>query len=174
MKIRKGLIADISAVSNIYNSIHDEIEQGRYKMLWHRDLYPTRSWAEEHIADGDLYVMEDNGVIVASAIINHTPLPEYHKGAWYQPDNYNDIMVLHTLVVHPKHMRRGYASAFVDYYEKKAKESGCNRLRLDTQMMDVPARNLYKKRGYVEIDNVPCQFQGISDIDLVLIEKLLL
>ncbi len=174
MKIRKGSVADISAVTDIYNLIHDEIERGRYNMRWHRDLYPTRSWAESHIADGDLYVMEEDGIIVASAIINHAPLPEYYKGAWYQPDSYNNIMVLHTLVVHPKHMRRGYASAFVNYYEKKAKGSGCYRLRLDTQMMDIPARALYKKLGYVEVDNVPCQFQGISDIDLVLIEKLLL
>lgn len=174
MNIRKGEVKDIQAVAGIYNAIHDEIEQGRYRMKWFRELYPTRGWAEEHIAAGDLYVMEDEGKIVASAVINHTPLPEYFIGKWHQPDNYDTTLVLHTLVVDPREMRRGYATTFMNFFEHLAIESGCQRLRLDTQMIDIPARQLYKKLGYTEADYVLCQFKGITDIDLVLIEKVLM
>lgn len=173
MIIRKGDTCDIASVSDIYYAIHDEIEKGRYQMKWFRDLYPTRSWAEERVAAGDLYVMEDEDCIVASAVINHNPLPEYFVGKWYQPGNYDRTLVLHSLVVDPRLMRRGYATAFINFFEKMGKDTGCERLRLDTQMIDVPARNLYKKLGYTEADYVLCQFKGITDIDLVLIEKVL-
>ena len=73
MKIRKGHPADIPAITDIYNAIHDQIEQGKYQMKWFRELYPTQSWAEEHIAIGDLYVLENtDGKVVASAIANGT------------------------------------------------------------------------------------------------------
>lgn len=174
MKIRKGIIADLPAIADIYSAIHDQIEQGKYQMKWFRELYPTQSWAEEHIAIGDLYVLEDtDGIVVASAIINHNPLPEYHQGRWYQPDNYDRILIIHTLVVHPEHAKRGYATALVEYYEQMARNSGCTRLRLDTQQIDLPARRLYKKLGYTEADNLPCQFKGINDISLILLEKIL-
>lgn len=175
MRIRKGTPDDIPAIYDIYSRIHDEIEQGRFNMLWFRDLYPTRSWAEEHVAAGDLYVMEDDcaGDIIASAIINHSPLPEYFQGKWYQPENYDNILILHTLVVHPAHKGRGYGSEFLRFFEQTARLSGCTRLRLDTQEIDIPARNLYKKFGYTEADFLPCEFKGITGIDLVLIEKIL-
>lgn len=174
IKIRKGLPSDIPAISDIYNAIHDEIENGRFNMKWYRDMYPTQSWAEEHISEGDLYIMEDGQKgIVASAVINHTALPEYHTGKWYQPENYDKILVIHTLVVHPGHTRCGYATKLIHFYEQMAASEGCNRLRLDTQAIDLPARKLYKKLGYTEVDHLPCQFKGITDIDLVLIEKIL-
>lgn len=174
MKIRKGLPADIPAITDIYNAIHDQIEQGKYQMKWFRELYPTQSWAEEHIAIGDLYVLEDtDGKVVASAIFNHNPLPEYFQGRWYQPENYDKILIVHTLVVHPDHAKRGYATALIKYYEEMARQLGCTRLRLDTQQIDIPARRLYQKLGYTEADFLPCQFKGINDISLILIEKTL-
>lgn len=174
MEIRRGTVADTGGVAAIYDAIHDEIEQGRYDMKWERGLYPTRQWAEERIAAGDLYVMaDDGGRVVASAVMNHCPLPEYAAGRWFQPRDYAGILVLHTLVVHPRCARRGYGARMVRFFERMAAERGCSRVRLDTQAIDLPARALYRKLGYVEADRVPCEFKGITAIDLVLIEKLL-
>lgn len=173
MEIRKAKGEDIKEIGRIYSAIHDEIEAGRYNMKWQRDLYPTIAWAQERYEIGDLYVMEDDGEVVATAVINHNPLPEYFDGKWHQPQDYSKVLILHSLVVDPAKMKKGYGRAFVEYFEQMGIAAGCNRLRLDTQAMDMPARSLYHKLGYVEADFVPCQFKGIRDIDLVLIEKLL-
>ena len=174
MEIRKATKRDVDRVAEIYNAVHDEIEAGRYAMNWHRDLYPTRQWAEERQSAGDLYVMEDeNGEVAATAVINHNPLPEYAMGRWFQPESYEKVLVIHSLVVDPRQVRKGYATAFMHYYEEAGRATGCTRLRLDTQQIDQPARTLYRKLGYREADYVPCKFKGINDIDLVLIEKIL-
>lgn len=74
--IRKAEPDDIDGIARTYSAIHDEIEQGRYQMKWDRNLYPTREWAEQHIAAGDMYVLEERfGGVAASAVINHSPLP---------------------------------------------------------------------------------------------------
>ena len=80
-------------------------------------------------------------------------------------------MVLHTLVISTSHSGKGYGKAFVAFYEPYAKEQGCPFLRMDTNAKNHAARSLYQKLGYKEIGIVPCNFNGIEGISLVLLEK---
>jgi ribosomal protein S18 acetylase RimI-like enzyme len=57
------------------------------------------------------------------------------------------------------------------FYEKYAKENGCPYLRIDTNERNARARAFYKKIGYKEIGIVPCRFNGIEGVNLVLLEK---
>ncbi len=85
------------------------------------------------------------------------------------PDN--RVCVLHTLVISPTAAGKGYGRAFLAFYEKYAEDNGCTELRLDTNAKNAVARLMYKKHGYTEIGIVPTDFNGISGIDLVLLEK---
>ena len=73
----------------------------------------------------------------------------------------------------PKSSGRGYGASFIDFYEKYALEHGCLELRLDTNVKNEVARAMYKKHGYTEVGIVPTDFNGISGINLVLLEKYL-
>ncbi|MBQ0005716.1 MAG: GNAT family N-acetyltransferase, partial [Clostridiales bacterium] len=79
--------------------------------------------------------------------------------------------VLHTLVIDPAAARKGYATQFVDFYENYAREQGAPYLRMDTNERNTRARALYRKLGYEEIGIVPCVFNGIEGVQLVLLEK---
>ena len=52
-----------------------------------------------------------------------------------------------------------------------ARENGCTVLRMDTNAKNAAARRLYQKLGYAESDIVPCIFNGIPNVQLVLLEK---
>ncbi len=80
-------------------------------------------------------------------------------------------MVLHTLVIEPAESRQGLGKAFVEFCEGYAAENGCAYLRMDTNARNVSARRLYGKLGYREAGVVPCVFNGISGVDLVMLEK---
>ena len=82
-----------------------------------------------------------------------------------------EVMVLHTLVISPKQAGRGYGEAFARFYEAYAHENHCPVLRIDTNERNIRARAMYKKLGYRESDMVPCQFNGIEGVHLVLLEK---
>lgn len=171
IEIRKATIKDIDAVNQIYTHIHDEIEKGSVQIGWIRDIYPIRATAEDALARGNLFVEEWGGQIVGTAIINQIQVDIYKEAVWqYQvPDD--QIMVLHTLVIDPYSKGHGFGTAFVKFYEQYALEHGCSYLRMDTNERNVNAREFYKKLNYKEIGILPCVFNGIPDVNLVMLEK---
>ena len=169
--IRKATAADIPAVAAIYDKLHTEEEAGRATIGWIRGVYPTQDTARTALQRDDLFVLEENGRIVGAAILNQTQVDAYRGGSWTFAAADAEVLVLHTLVISPKAARRGYGSAFVSFYEQYAKAHHCPFLRMDTNARNTRARALYKKLGYEEIAIVPCQFNGIDGVQLVLLEK---
>lgn len=171
--IRKATMGDIDNIEAIYNRIHDEEEAGRMTIGWNRKIYPVRQTAIDAVNRDDLFVQEIDDKIVAAAIINQVQVPEYAECEWEYnaAEEEEEIMVLHTLVVDPQVNGRGYGKAFVKYYEEYAVEHGCNYLRMDTNVKNANARQLYAKLGYKEPGIVSCVFNGIPDVKLVCLEK---
>jgi len=174
LMFRKASMQDLDRISEIYDEIHTEEENGSVTIGWVRGVYPTKKTAEESILKGDMFVEIDNGQIVAAAKINQEQVPEYYDASWDYDVADDQVMVLHTLVVYPRLKGNGYGSKFVDFYERYALEKGCLYLRMDTNARNVIARRLYKKLGYKEVSIVPCVFNGIEGVQLVCLEKKLL
>ena len=169
---RKASMADLDAISAIYSDIHTEIEAGRASIGWIRSIYPTRATAQASIENGDMYVMEENGVILAAGRINQHQGPEYDQAVWSFDAAPDKVLVLHTLVVSPQYKGRGIGTAFVAFYEETARDMGCTALRMDTNAINTAARALYKKLGYTEACIVPTDFNGIPGVNLVCLDKL--
>lgn len=170
--VRKGTREDIPEIVEIYGRILTNEELGQASVGWIRGVYPTEDTALEALEAGELFVMEEEGALVAAARINRVQVPEYSQISWTQPDAPAErIMVLHTLVVDPRYKGRGYGAAFVDFYERYALEQGCPYLRMDTNEKNAAARRLYSRLGYREAGIVPCEFNGISGVYLVCLEK---
>lgn len=170
-QIRKAVSEDVPAVFGIYEKIHELERQKKMEVGWLPGVYPSLATAEEAQKRGDLFVYEEDGQILAAAIINQSQVDVYAKGSWKYPARESQVMVLHTLVVDPDAGKRGIGSHFVAYYEAYALKHGCPALRMDTNAKNKAARTLYKKLGYREAGIVPCVFNGIPDVPLVLLEK---
>lgn len=168
---RKAAEADIDRIAEIYSEIHTEEEAGRTSTGWQRAVYPTRKTAEAAVALGDMFVEEDNGVLVACGRINREQVDVYARVPWEHPAEDSQVMVLHTLVVSPQAKGRGYGTKFVAFYERYALENGCPVLRIDTNERNTAARTLYRKLGFREAAVIPCVFNGIPGVGLVCLEK---
>ena len=139
--IREARPVDLDAIEKIYDNIHAAEESGRVKIGWISGVYPVRATAEEAIRRRDMFAGDD------------------------------EVCVLHTLVVDPNCSGRGVGSRFVEFYEKYALSRHCTVLRIDTNAINSAARRLYAKLGYREADIVPCAFNGIPNVNLILLEK---
>lgn len=168
---RKAKQEDIAAVADIYEHIHEQESAGLVKIGWLPNVYPVEQTAQDAYERDDLFVCEEDGEILAAAIINQTQVDVYAEGKWMYPAADEEVMVLHTLVVDPRKGKRGIGKAFVAFYEQYAAGKGCKLLRMDTNEKNVRARAMYKKLGYREADIVPCEFNGIPGVQLVLLEK---
>lgn len=171
MIFRKAAEKDIDAVAKIYDSAHTEEEKGHTTTGWIRSIYPTRDTAVQAVEKSDLFVLEEEGKVVATAKINQEQVDVYDRAAWEYPADPAQVMVIHTLVVDPEKRGKGYGSAFVRYYEEYAMAHNCPYLRMDTNERNQTARKLYKKLGYTEVSIVPCLFNGIPGVNLVCLEK---
>lgn len=171
MVFRKATAKDISAIAEIYENIHTEEEAGRTSIGWIRGIYPTQATAEAALLREDLFVAEEQQKILGAAIINQQQVDVYTDGNWDYPADDSQVMVLHTLVIAPEAMGKGYGPQFVTFYEDYARSQNCCYLRMDTNARNTRARALYKKLGYREIGTVPCVFNGIPGVPLVLLEK---
>lgn len=169
--IRKAEKADIAVINEIYLAIHSAEEAGLIRTGWIRGIYPTEETACNSVARSDMFVTEENGEVLGAAIVNRQQGQAYSLGKWEFAAEDEEIMVLHTLVIHPKAARRGLGKSMVRFYEQYALEKGCHVLRLDTNAVNAAARAMYKALGYSEAGTVPCEFNGIPDVRLVLLEK---
>ena len=171
MAIRKATAGDLDAVAAIFSEIHTAEENGLVTIGWKREIYPTAATASMALDRGDLFVEEDEGEIVGTGIINQQQVESYYGANWRYAASDDEVMVLHTLVITPKAAGKGYGRKFVAFYEDYARSHGCRFLRIDTNEKNTNARALYGKLGYEEVDVVPCEFNGLKGVHLVLLEK---
>lgn len=169
--IRPAAAEDIDAVTAIYDKITAREAAGLGCTGWKPDIYPTRETAENALADGELYVLEQDGAVVATARLNGVQDPAYAHCAWQYDALAEKVFVLHTLAVDPDHAGGGLGREFLLYYEAMARAEGRPYLRMDTNVINRPARRFYANHGYREAGIVPCVFNGLPDIDLVCLEK---
>lgn len=171
MTFRKAGFEDISAVAQIFEQVIEAQEQGLLTVGWQKGVYPTEETARAALERKDLFVAEEDGNIVATAVINQLQVDVYGQANWRYPARDEEVMVLHTLAVSPKQGGKGVGRAFVAFYEEYARQHGCAYLRMDTNERNLRARRLYAGLGYEEIGVAPCTFNGIGGVNLVLLEK---
>lgn len=173
--IRKATQTDIDKIVEIYQKIFDDEEAGRNTTGWIRGIYPSRETAEQALSRGDLFVLEDedDGEVCAAGIVNQAQVDVYAKAAWKNQVPDEKVMVLHTLVVNPDKKGKGYGKQFIAFYEDFALKNGCPELRIDTNERNSAARKFYAKLNFKEIAVIPTVFNGIPDVNLVCLEKVL-
>lgn len=169
--IRKAELKDIEAIASIYENIITLEEAGKYTTCWVRGVYPTEKTALNALSEGTLYVMEEDGIVVGSAIINQKPADGYERAKWKISATMEESLVIHTLAISPKATHKGYGEAFIRFYEDMGKERGLKALRLDTNEKNIKSRPFYKSLGYTEVDIVKSNFNGVGIVNLVCIEK---
>ena len=169
--IRPATADDLPRIEQIYDAIHTAEETGAASVGWARGVYPTRATAQAALDDGALFVLEDDGVLVAAGRIDRTQVPVYAQVPWQYAAPPEQVLVLHTLVVDPTIAGHGYGTQFVRFYEQYAREHGCPELRIDTNAKNANARRLYAYLGYREAGVAPCTFNGIDGVALVCLEK---
>ena len=169
--IRKATWSDLDAVEQLYNELHDAKEAGLIPVIWVRGVYPSRATAFSALERNDLFVMEEDGKIVGSGIINRIQNDFYASVQWRYSVPDEQVCVLHTMGISPSEFGKGHAGAFLDFYEAYAVQHGCTELRIDTNVNNHVARGMYRRRGYEEVGAVPTVFNGIPGVSLILLEK---
>lgn len=169
--IRRADRDDIDAVERHYVELLTfEKEHGSHTN-WELGVYPTRSVAEKGVEDGTLYVMEENGELCASMLLNHVQLESYASIPWCYPAEPDKVLVIHTLCVPPSQAGRGAGRRMVRFALEEAVRRGCEVMRLDTWENNEPAARLYLGLGFRYAGKASVLFEGAISENLIFLEK---
>lgn len=155
---------DVAAVAQLYDVVNDYFAAHGNACYpnWQKGKYPVLADAQRALAAQTLYILLADGTIAGSVIIDHTQHPEYRKMPWTLQVPEEDVMVLHTLVVHPQYRGRGLGERLVRFGLRLCRDAGAKALRLDTHYQNLPARRLYEKCGFHSLGCQKAFVDGIT------------
>lgn len=149
-KITEGQSSDLDELERLYDELNDYLQIGINYPGYLKGIYPTRATAEWGLTAGGLFVLRVGGDIAGSVILNnHNINKAYRQVNWGVDASDEDIIIIYTLVVHPRYMKRGVATALMEHAEHYAKRLSAKSIRLDVAIQNTPAIALYEKRGYI-------------------------
>lgn len=152
--IEKGTIDNIDELENLYDHLNDYLESGTNYPSWLKGEYPNRETAVNGIKNNSLFVLKINNEIAGSLILNHEPETGYTQVIWGIEVDYKDVVVIHTLVVHPKYLKNGIGKNLMDFAKRYSIEQKMKTIRLDVSIRNAPAISLYEKCGYSYVGTI--------------------
>jgi len=154
LQMRKAIVGDIDEITKMYDKLNDYLEAHINYPGWKKGVYPTKAEALHFFESDTLYVAVSDDIIVGSIALTHEPEKEPDNGNWLIHTAYDEIFVIHVLVVHPGFLRQGVGSAMLNFAEKLAKQQKIKSIRLDVYENNIAAINVYEKMGYSFVDKV--------------------
>ncbi|MGL5087428.1 MAG: GNAT family N-acetyltransferase, partial [Clostridium sp.] len=77
----------------------------------------------------NLYILKYGEEIAGSIILNNEPEEAYYNVKWKIDVDYNEVIVVHTFVVHPKYIRLGIGAKLMNFAYELAKELNMKSIR---------------------------------------------
>ncbi len=153
-KIEVGTMNDVLELEKLYDDLNDYFLNGFNYPGWLKGVYPIRETAETGIKEENLFALKINNIIAGSIILNHKPEEAYKQVSWGVEAENNEIIVVHTLAVHPDFLKQGIANKLMDFAKEYAIQKNAKAIRLDVSIHNTPAIALYEKLSYKYIGTV--------------------
>jgi len=170
--IRKATLKDIDQVENGYTELLLYEQEHQAYTVWQLGVYPTRKVAEDAFQNNELYVMDEDGDIYASVIVNQVQPQEYQQIHWKYDVLPHQVLVIHLLCVRPSKAGKGIGKKMVNFVIEEGKRLGCQTVRLDTGSQNKPAIALYEKMGFELVGKTKMAIGGkIAHNDHLFFEK---
>ena len=173
MTIEKAVPRDADEVGRLYDSLNDHLMATVNYPGWKKGLYPICEDAEAAIREGTLFVLREGGRIAGTVILSHREEKGYAQADWGLDIAPEQLIVVHTLVVHPQHLSRGVGRRLMEFAIAQAKAQRMRAVRLDVNQRNVPAIRLYERLGFAHIDTVDLGY-GIEQAERYRLYQLVL
>ena len=169
--IRQAEERDIRAIAETYTALLTWEKEHGGQSNWVLDVYPTRAVPEEKVPRGEMFVLEEDGEICASMVLNQEQLPEYAQIPWKNAADPGEVLVIHTLCVPPEKAGRGFGTRMIAFALSHARELECRVIRIDTYAHNERAKALYLKNGFHLAGYADSLFMGVIPEKLAFLEK---
>lgn len=172
-EFRTARAADLEALVAFYDDIIDWLEATTNYPRWIRGVYPAGDYLSTAIQAEELFLLEENGRILAAAGFNHAAPPGYEAVAWGITARPEEVLIIHAFGTHPTVMGQGVGTRFITQLIRHARQRGMRAIRLDVIAGNEPARAFYRRAGFSERTGPPLYYADTGWEHFTLLEYLL-
>ena len=152
LRFRRGVECDLEPIMELVADAQNWFRRQGIDQ-W-QDGYPTPEIVLNDISNGNNYIVEYNGNIVATFVVSFDGEPTYAvvKGKGWLNDN--PYAVVHRIAVADEYRRKGIAVEILHYVEELCRERAISDIRIDTHRDNVAMRSLVKILDYTHCGRI--------------------
>lgn len=139
---------DFNEIQNLYWDLIDKSKEEPSFPDWKKGEHPSSELLMISIVQKELFVLRDNGIIKACAIVNSSSNKEYKKVVWNVKERDNNVWIIHALAVHFEYRGMGLGTFLVKNIVLYAKQKNIKAIHLDVIDKNTLADKLYIKAGF--------------------------
>ena len=158
-------------VTGFYHELITEMQPYPYHPTWIIGVYPEDDYLKQLTENGQVFLGIEDGRIAAAMVLNHLPNAGYETVPWQVSAENTEVTILHLLGVLPAYWGRGFGKALLDYAERLLRAEGQKALRLDVMESNLPARQLYARNGFREIETIRMFYESTGWSGFTMYEK---
>lgn len=148
MIIRKATPRDYNEIRAFYHSVIDIMHGIEFDPAWEKDVYPSVEFLHTSLENGEMYVGQENGKIMAAMSVNNESNEGYLSVDWPVQLDFTQYYTVHALGVHPDYAGHGLGKQLVQYAVQLAKQNGMQAVRLDVLANNTPRLKMYQTVGF--------------------------
>ena len=170
MEIIKASEKQYSAVRAFYHSMIDGLKGTPYDLGWKKDIYPAPDFLMDSIHNGELYIMLDEGEIIASMVMNHECNDSYQEFQWPTKAQASEVTVIHALGVHTAYGGKGIGRQMMQFAIDTSQRNKQKVIRLDVLKGNLPAERLYSGMGFQKLHTLQMFYENTGWTEFELYE----
>ena len=143
-EVRLATKKDLKKIDLLFEKIDDKLLEN--KILQWDEYYPREKYFEFCVTKEEVYILEDNGIIIGTAILNEEIFDEWQNIKWKYPTR--KPLVIHSFAIEPAFQGKGYEKALYDFCEEFAIKKGCETIRLDILPENPQSIYFWELRGF--------------------------
>ena len=145
---RQALTNDKEKIIAFYDVAIEANNKAEINLRWKKDVHPSHRLLCSSVENGELFLWEENGEILAACIMNDFYNESYEKISWGIKASKKELGIIHVLAVAPQSLRKGIGEKLLTELINYAKSTTIKSIRLDVFKVNVPAIKLYEKVGF--------------------------
>lgn len=168
--LRQAMLSDLDEVEEFYGQVSDDMAHAEYSSKWTRGVYPSRAMLERHISLGNLFVLEIEGDLAGSLVLDHKHADGYEDASWLVQAEEDEIYIAHIVAVATRFQGKGLGRAIMRQAADVCRMRGGRAIRLDVIDGNVPAMRMYEKAGFRHIERRTLHYEGVDPMVFELYE----
>ena len=128
--------------------VHADIKEIEKYARWVYGQHPTDKIILGYIQQNAMYILEENGVILAAVAVTMSQPEDYHNIEWQHELMDDEAAVVHILCTNPDYQKQGIGRKMVEECVCLAKKAGKKAVRLDALESNTPAHRMYEAMGF--------------------------